>query len=70
MAGEPLTEDFLRFETSSTTGELVLDELDCAIELLLTVRSSGLAVGGWDVFSELSVKSGNQFEVSWKSPSA
>jgi hypothetical protein len=45
VAGELLTEDFLRFETC-ITGELVLDELDCAIELLLTVRSSGLAVGG------------------------
>lgn len=45
IAGEPLTDDFLRCEASKMIGELVLDELDLAIEVLLTVRSREGAIG-------------------------
>jgi hypothetical protein len=45
VAGEPLVDDFLRWEPSKTIGELVLDELDLAMELLLIVRSRSGADG-------------------------
>jgi hypothetical protein len=39
-AGELVTEDFRRLELSRMSGELVLDELEAANELVLMVRSS------------------------------
>ena len=39
VAGEPLTDDFLRCELSKTKGELALDTLDRSAELVLMVRS-------------------------------
>lgn len=41
VAGELVTEDFLRNELSSTMGEPVLDEPDRSMDWLLMVRSKG-----------------------------
>lgn len=45
VAGEPLTDDFLRCEFGMTTGELTLEPLDLVV-LLLTVRSRAGATAG------------------------
>jgi hypothetical protein len=47
-AGEPVTEDFLRWEGSKadTAGELVLEDVVRAMEMLLTVRSRAGAGAG------------------------
>lgn len=49
VAGDPLTDDFLRWlDVSNTRGELALDALDLPVELVLTVRSRAGATGTAD----------------------
>lgn len=43
-AGDPVTDDFLRDAASMISGELMLEGLERAFELLLTVRSRTGAV--------------------------
>jgi len=45
VAGELLTDDFLRCELSRTRGELALETLDISAELVLMVRSRAGATG-------------------------
>jgi len=45
VAGEFVTDDFLRNELSSTIGEPVLEEPDRSIDWLLIVRSKGRDIG-------------------------
>lgn len=45
VAGEFVTDDFLRNELSRTIGEPVLDEPDRSMDWLLIVRSKGIEIG-------------------------
>lgn len=62
VAGDPLTDDFLRWlEVSKTRGELALEALDLPVELVLTVRSRAGATGAADTARfERSSCSGNR----------
>lgn len=60
-AGEPVTDDFLRWDAFKTTGELELDSLDLPVEVALTVRSSaGAAMLGAASLGSSSGNRGNQ----------
>lgn len=48
VAGELVTDDFLRNELSSTMGEPVLDEPDRSMDWLLMVRSNGREMAAVD----------------------
>lgn len=59
VAGEPFTDDFLRWELSKIRGELALEALDLPAELVLMVRSRAGATGAADTDGVVNSVSGS-----------